>query len=86
MSNLTSEVLYVESTRPYSEVSESEKEQKVSKYLGAQAVVQLSQELSFADIFTGRVLINADSIIYDRSGVQVDTAELLTYLETEVEV
>ncbi len=51
----------------------------------ARAVIQLSSELGFADIFSGLIPVAADTIVYDRSGVQLDTTELLTLIDTTVE-
>ncbi len=52
----------------------------------ARAVIHLSSELGFADIFSGTVPVNSDTLIYDRSGIQLDTVELLNLIDTTVEV
>jgi hypothetical protein len=54
---------------------------RVAKLLGANAIVQLGDDLTFKDIFEGEVPISEETIIFDRTGARVDSAELLTQVE-----
>lgn len=72
------------SAETWSPVPEAAQAQRVAGNIGA-AVIQLSHEITFADIFAGKIPISTDSVVYDRSGVQLDTAELLTYVDVQVE-
>lgn len=51
---------------------------RVAKLLGANAIIQLGEELTFSDIFQGEVPICSDSIVYDRNGRRLDATELVS--------
>lgn len=60
---------------------EPERTLRVARLLGVNAIVQLSEELTFRDIFQGEVPISRETIIFDRTGTRIDAAELLTQVE-----
>ena len=62
-------------------LEEPERTLRVARILGAEAIIQLSENLTFANIFSGEVPINAESIIYDRNGARVDASQLLSQVE-----
>jgi hypothetical protein len=62
-------------------LEEPERTLRVARLLGAEAIIQLSENLTFANIFSGEVPINAESIIYDRNCTLLDAAELVTQVE-----
>lgn len=51
--------------------------------IGTTACITLSPEITFADLIGGKVLFTAETTIFDRSGAQIDAAELLTYVDVE---
>lgn len=54
---------------------------RVAKLLGVNAIVQLSNDLTFNDIFRGEVPISEETTIFDRTGTRINAAELLTQVE-----
>jgi hypothetical protein len=86
MSNIISEQLHGTSQEVSIGLSELGRVERAAKQLGASATIHLGDELSFADIFSGRVPIGPESVIFDRNGVQIDAVDLLTHVECEVGV
>lgn len=58
-----------------------ERRQVAAASIGACVSIQLGQDVSLADLLTGTVPFSESSRIYDQSGVEIDTAELLTHVE-----
>lgn len=82
MSNLLSEpCVEVERALFADLLVEPQRTLRVAKLLGVNAIVQLSDDLTFRDIFEGEVPISKETIIFDRTGTRIDSAELLTQVE-----
>lgn len=51
--------------------------------LGAIACIAVGRDASLAELLNGTVKFTADTIIYDQSGVEIDTVDLLSLVEGE---
>lgn len=60
---------------------EPERTKRVARLLGAEAIVQLSEHITFNDIFRGEVPISEETIVFDRHGKQLDAAQLVSQVE-----
>jgi hypothetical protein len=58
---------------------------RVARLLGAEAIIQLSENLTFNNIFSGEVPITTDSVIYDRVGRRFEPTEVAALVD-QVEV
>lgn len=86
MSNLLSEPCVEVERRLFADLLvEPARTLRVARLLGAEAIVQLSEHLTFADIFSGEVPVNTESTIYDRNGRCLgvtEVAELVSQVES----
>lgn len=79
MSNVTPEVLS-RSAESIVHPADFERTQRIGEALGACSVVRLTRNLTFNDIFNGSVVIDEKSLIFDRQGERLDTAEILSQI------
>lgn len=58
--------------------------QSTAEAIGGVACITLGQEISLVQLLDGTIPFTAETLIYERSGAQIDAAELLTHVEWEV--
>ena len=82
MSNLLTESSRgFEQAQPIDFLAEPERTLRVARFLGPEAVLQLDEHRTFARIFDGSIQIEPQTVIFDRTGNRLDTAELLSQVE-----
>ncbi len=87
MSNLLTEPCIKAEQAPTPEfLIEPARTLRVARLLGAEAVIQLSKELTFADIFNGTVPVSPQSTIFDRTGQRLDAQELVSQIDVQATI